>query len=235
MCCAPRIGPSGISVEMQSSAALEMAKVLTQSPSPRTRRQGVRLQAEALLASRSSADLVELIVDSMLEDQIVPEMLPLSECVQQFDHELRKQSAGRLSTPIFFSIALRHVDSLDPAILSDSYEDFLIANGMERPSELIDRVSQFPLKQLIYFLREICVTNVMHLSTAFAASRELEDERIAICSLLTQIDEPNAKVYETEAREITRTQTIRQGVRRAEQSKIYVDTDAIGRRALKST
>jgi len=213
----------------QNDKAFEFAGVLTQSGSPRIRRQGIRLQAEALLSMRSIADLVELIVEGVLQDEALAQMLPLSECVGLFDHDLRQTCNGRLSTPILFSLASKHSDSSDAAALSDSYEDFLIANSMSRPSELRGHLSDFPRKQLIYYLREICVPSVMHLSTAFSASRELEDERIAICSLLAQIDESNGKVYETEARDITRTQTIRQGVRRAEQSKIYVDLDAISR------
>ena len=217
--------------ENQNAFALEMATVLIKSSSPRIRRLGVRLTARALLAAQAISDLVELIVDSILQDEGLAQMLPVAECVNLFDPKIRKQCEDRLSTPILFSLASKYSGLPDASLLSDSYEDFLIANGMTKPSELRDRFSEFPRTQLVYFLREICVPSVMHLSTAFAASRELEDERIAICSLLTRIDDSNAKTYETEAREITRTQTIRQGVRRAEQSKIYVDTDAIGRLA----
>ena len=210
-------------------AAVDSATLLMQSANLRLRRLGARLKAESLLALTNMGDLVEFVVSEILADPDLGYMLPLKECVAFFDDARRAEFAFRLSTPILFSLSLKYTDWSDASIVSDSYEDFLITHDMLKPSDLRGRISEFQLPQLVYYLRELCVPSIMHLSTAFETSRELEDERLAICSLLAQIDETNAKLYETEAREITRTQTIRTGVRHAELSKIFVDLDAIRR------
>ncbi len=69
----------------------------------------------------------------------------------------------------------------------------------------------------------------MQVSSAFRGSQELEQERVAVCSILRQIDEPNAKDYESEIREITRDQVIQMGVRHVDLSRIFVDVAAIRR------
>jgi hypothetical protein len=75
---------------------------------------------------------------------------------------------------------------------------------------------------------------VMQLSTEFSSSRELEDERLSVCSLLKELDEREASAYDAEIREIIRNQNIYRGIREVEASKIWVDQDGIRRWAGKT-
>ena len=44
----------------------------------------------------------------------------------------------------------------------------------------------------------------MQVSTAFSSSRELDEERLAVCALLAEIDSDNLEQHEMEIRDITR-------------------------------
>lgn len=74
----------------------------------------------------------------------------------------------------------------------------------------------------------------MQVSTAFNSSRELGEERLAVCAILAEIDPDNIEEHEMEIRDITRKLVVRRGVREVEQSKIYVDMPAIRRWAEKN-
>ena len=69
----------------------------------------------------------------------------------------------------------------------------------------------------------------MQVSSVFGGTRELEEERKSVLSMLVKLDPKNAKDYEAELRDLTRAQLIHRGVRQVEQSKIYVDVSAIKR------
>jgi hypothetical protein len=67
----------------------------------------------------------------------------------------------------------------------------------------------------------------MQMSSFFSGTKEYEDERVGICSLLAELDPANAKEYEAESSAITQHQVIRGGVKQVEENKIYVDIENI--------
>lgn len=60
----------------------------------------------------------------------------------------------------------------------------------------------------------------------FAKSRDVEDERVAICTFLKQLDPVHVGAYGAEIREITRGQSISQGLQQ-ELSKIWIDQEPL--------
>ena len=145
------------------------------------------------------------------------------------DKPTRKRLAHKLSTPIILDLFSRYRDDGRDNIRAYAYEDLLLAHGLERPSQLRGKSGLFDKQLLIYYLRNLCIPEVMQNSAVFRGSRELEDERSAVCALLIELDDANVKEYEGEIREITRSQIIQRGVRHAEQSKIFVDIPAVKR------
>jgi len=155
--------------------------------------------------------------------------LPIAACIERLDKPTRKALAHQLQIPILFDFYSRYVDDRYDNIRSYAYEDFLFAHTLERPSQLEGRIAEFDRDMLAYYLRAVCVPTIMQISTVFDGTRDLEDERLAVCSLLTKLDEPHAKDYESEIREITRRQIIHRGVRHVEQSKLFVNLPVIRR------
>jgi hypothetical protein len=193
-----------------------------------------RYEALALIQLREFDELIEVVVTRSLQDAGLLRALPIELCATFLNKENRRRLASRLSTPIVLDFFSRNVDDRYDGFRSYAYEDFLIANGVERPSQLASRVDDFDQKQLVYYLRHICVPTVMQISSTFQRTREVEDERLAIASLLIKLDPDQTKVYETEIREIARNQLIQHGLRHVEQSKIFVDLVAIHRWADKN-
>lgn len=208
---------------------LEIANQLERSSRLRVRRLASRFKAYCLLQLSEIAQLVEYIADSCLADQGLVAILPIRECVTALDKPTRATLASRLSTSIVLDLFARHIDDSLNNIRSDAAEDLLIALKLTRPSQLPTRIDEFAKPQLVYYLRHLCVPAVMEGSTAYESSRELEDERLAVVRCLTQIDPENVSAYEAEIRSITRNQMVHQGVRHVEQSKIFVDINAIRR------
>ncbi len=92
-------------------------------------------------------------------------------------------------------------------------------------------VSVFNRKKLIYFLKNVCVPQVMDVMPVYDTSTDLENERIAVCNLLAEIDPSNRDGYLDEVKDIIIRQNALKGILHIEQSKIFVDEEAIRRTA----
>jgi hypothetical protein len=209
--------------------AMALARELDFSQSLFTRRFAARCIAGCFLQLHNLADAIEVVVGRVMSDPPSVFMLPVAQCVERLDKATRKSLASRLSTPIILDLYSRFVSDRFDNIRAYAYEDFLIAHGVERPSELARSVNRFDQKFLTYYLAKVCSPDIMQVSSTFRGSKELEKERVEVCSLLRQIDETKTKDYELEIKEITRNQLIQMGARHFDLSRIFVDVVAIRR------
>lgn len=192
-----------------------------------------RLISHALLRIGEKKQATKFIAEKCVEDPECVRMMPIAECVRQFDEEFLAQNAGDLAIPVLFDLMTRHgEDHLTD--LRYAHEDFLLSRGIEKPSDLASNHAGLRKDQLIYYLKHVCVPSVMHLSVAFDSSRALENERVAVCRLLKELDSKDASVYDAEIRELTRKQNIHRGLREVEQSKIWIDQEPLRRWAEKN-
>jgi hypothetical protein len=99
------------------------------------------------------------------------------------------------------------------------------AHGLEKASQLSSLAMKFDRNHLVYYLRYVSVPRTIQLS--FANSRQVEEERVAICTVLKQLDPAHAGAYDAEIREITRRQSISHGLQQVEQSKIWIDQEPL--------
>jgi hypothetical protein len=109
---------------------------------------------------------------------------------------------------------------------------FLSAHNMRKPSDVAAHTDDFPIKELIYFLKHICVSNVLDMVPALKSTRDIDDERIAICELLTKIDPANASDYQREVISLSNDIRVQEGLKVVDQSRIHVDEAALTRWAL---
>lgn len=209
--------------------ALANAQLLDKSNSKIVRTRALRFIAFALIKLDRIGELAELIVDNCIRDKDLAIRLPIRECAQRLDKQTRKSLSHSLAIPILLDLYSRHISDNMDSLKSFAYEDFLLAHGLERPSQLTDRLSQYPHEQLVHYLRHLCVPAVMQRSCAFNSTRELEDERLKVLAILASIDQANVNQYSAEIRDITRNQKIQRGVRQVEQSKISIDVMALRR------
>lgn len=209
--------------------ALELSTELTKVERRTAYWKLAQFHAHALLRCGRIPQLTEFIVVSVLKDKSMVRNLPIRECAEALDKSTRRLLRANLSTSVLLDLYSRNVnDSLDSE-RSFAYEDFLISNGFERPSQLAEKVTEFPVDQLQYYLRYLCTPSVMERSGAFAGTTEVEDERLKVLALLVKVDPDNSATYSGEIGTITRNKKIRQGVMHVEQSKISIDVPALRR------
>jgi hypothetical protein len=196
-------------------------------PDVRHRRLASRLVASGYKKLGLTAELIDFVAETVVSDLGALDLMPISDCVTLLNKEVCKQLASKISVPIIFSLNSRNYDDKFEKELSYAYEDFLIAHGWERPSQLMEMVENLDKSQLVYYLRYVCVPKIIKVSSEFDGSIAVQNERLAVCSILLDLDPFNAEAYEAEIREITRAQAIRRGVRHVEQSKMSIDVPAL--------
>lgn len=208
-------------------SVISVARTILSSSYIRHSRLAARLNAAALKMLNLTQQLVEFIAEAVSADSGLTDMMPIIECTDLLSKKIRRELAGNIAVPIILSLRSRYYDDSLEKILSYAYEDFLLAHGVERPSELMGLQTEFERSQLVYYLRFVCVPEIMKVSSIYDGTVDLQDERLAVCSLLLALDDKNAKSYESEIRELTRAQVIRGGVRFVEQSKMSIDVLAL--------
>lgn len=143
------------------------------------------------------------------------------------------ETRGRLSVAVMFDVYSRYVSSDRDAQRADAYKDVLRRSNVMRASELPGAAPQLPREELIYFLRYVCVPDVLDQSLALSSTRAVEDERAAILVALSELmadpKKPAPAALKDELREIRTRQVVRETTLRLDQSKVYVNVDAIRR------
>lgn len=129
-----------------------------------------------------------------------------------------------IELPIFF----KQINS-NKNRLKQAYEQFLNANGCKKPSEFLGRKNDFEKSKFVFFLRTICVPEILQLSKHVSSTQGVNEERILICQFLEVIDSVNALEYKSEIAEITKRNTISKVIGQIDQGKIYVNEDKIKR------
>ena len=111
-----------------------------------------------------------------------------------------------------------------------AYEDYLLNNGLARPSELctFDNIRDEEKDKLIYYIRYICTEGNMETSGEFAnGSHAVLLERLALCKFLSEFDLLHKEDYKLEIKELVRRKVITDRRQEIDQSRIYVDTESI--------
>ncbi len=208
-------------------AALSIAQELDARNTPRCDKLATRYIGHCLLMLDRIDEVVRFVAKRGARSFGLTEVLPLEACAERLDQAARRQMAGDLAVAVVLDLASRRSEGRFDDVRDFAFEDFLIAHGLNRASQLDGLTIRFDHMLLVYYLRFVCVPQVMKVSSVFRGTRDLENERMSVLSLLVKLDQDNAKEYETELREITRAQLIFRGVRQVERSKIYVDIAAL--------
>lgn len=185
-----------------------------------------------ILATARSGDLRGAVSGAVAHFLDRPELvtwLPLGDLAALIaaNAEEHASLADMAELPIFFDLLAKNLTPDYQPRISYACEDFLETLGVERPSDI--DFSLFPggPRTLLHFLREICVLPVLRLSTAYGTERELEDERIRICGLLSQLDKDSSDRYSDEARALVRGRLVKHALRELQRSKVSIDADAL--------
>lgn len=132
----------------------------------------------------------------------------------------RKESLIEL--PIFFRLNSKELNRVKQA-----YEQFLSANQIAKPSELLLRTAGFERTKLVYFLKNVCTLEVMQLSKYLTSSEMVNEERIIVCQFLAENDTANIESYKQEIASATQRNIINKVIGHFDERKIYINDNKI--------
>lgn len=173
---------------------------------------------------------VQKITEAYVNSKVLIRQFPIKELINEiendeYDEKLRED----ISLSILYDIYSKNFSTEKDYEKADACEDFLLIKNLEKPSDInFKRLEKEIDKNLIvYYLKNITVENVIDSFPVFNNTGEVENERIAICRILSEHDNNNSQKYQEEIKKITQKQIIKRGLEEVEKSKIYVDAEGI--------
>ncbi|MDX2172975.1 MAG: hypothetical protein SFY56_07645 [Bacteroidota bacterium] len=219
------------------SKAIENGKFLAIQSQGYFRRKGISLVTHSYY---KAGDLINTCIsasDYFLKDKNVYPFLPIkeiNETVKSGTDEWELVN-NLIDFPILLDVIVKNVNSDSETERQFAYEDFLLRNGMTKPSELKDKLDEFDLEKVIYYLKHICVEANMDTSTSFeGGSKEVLAERLAVCRILLEIDPENVEEYKLEINKLVQKQLINKRRQEVDQSRIYIDIASVKEWSLKN-
>ena len=101
--------------------------------------------------------------------------------------------------------------------------------GVERPSALCETTDSFDYQQLVYFLKQVCVPEILDVTRLFSSSREVLEERRNIYLALSELQPDLADEYTGEAMLISHNLAIDEGRWIVDRTRIHVEDEAFVR------
>lgn len=190
----------------------------------------IKGKINSYIGLRKFETALNLLVDSYLDEFEVLHDIDLQFIYESLLDEDYLYS--NINILIFIELLTRYTDHNLEIRKHNFLEDFLLENDVNLMSEMKFDFKEYPKEKIIYVLKEYCTIDNMSQYHYFDSYEQVEEERIKICRILTQIDSDNKNIYSEEIRELTEKSQIRVHTAALEKSKIYVDTEGIKKQAL---
>jgi tetratricopeptide (TPR) repeat protein len=140
----------------------------------------------------------------------------------------------QISLSICYHILNRFSGDARLGAQADAAEEFALSRGADLPSKVDPNSVGQDIDLLPLYLDQVCSAAILDKFMAIETVNQVEVERLEICRILSERDQPNRQRYLDEIREITRRRVVRERFEQVERTKIYVDTDGVKRQAEKT-
>lgn len=186
----------------------------------------LRLRVRLMLDDGQIGEAIQLISNACMDDRDAVAALPLQRAL---DRGLAMEANFKCQIPwaIALDLGLSNIGKKYRRYRSYAVEDIWESYGLNRPSDIGPFVTADNRSLMIHYLCNLCISDVLSDTAAFQNIPELEEERIKVLQLLTEIDAGNADAYLAEIRTINRWLVIYNGFRRFDGSRLYVDRDGL--------
>lgn len=174
------------------------------------------------LTIKDLPEVSNLIVNAYFKNERAYDHFYDQKIIQEFNMIYEPKVFKHISIPILFELYNQPQSSI-----YDRIADFLIANDLRIPSDLIESQKKYPENFLIYFLDKVCTKENIQDSPFLNSIESLESERIKILNFLKEINPAKTKDYNFEILEITKEGSLRKGLLQIHESRIYVDVSNI--------
>ncbi|MES2521576.1 MAG: hypothetical protein V4617_02675 [Gemmatimonadota bacterium] len=211
--------------------AIQESTTLSQSGHPFFRTLGCRLLPAVQMRSGSLGECIQFLSRLCVENENARHLLPIGELMDRVDKRLKRQMGGDISLAILLDLFSRYYAATLDQFRRRAYERVLNDLGVTRPTQLRTVNARINPSELIYYLRHLCLPEIMYASPAYVGSRELQEERIAVLQWLVELDPTEEARYSKELVERTRALVLQARRVEVEQSRIQVDAEAFRRSA----
>ncbi|CCG53148.1 Protein of unknown function [Flavobacterium indicum GPTSA100-9 = DSM 17447] len=164
---------------------------------------------------------IDLFVDSFFYNNHIIDKIEFRELLDKIHSKKFRNVEKGINLPIFYTI----VDAGEVETHL-AYELFNLSLGIEKPSELLSKISEFDQKKFMYFLEFTCSPKVLMHSTFIENSKERLEERLSIANFIREKDTGNKNIV-SEIKNIQNILVIQQGLIDLDESKIYVNEQGI--------
>jgi hypothetical protein len=179
---------------------------------------GDRPQKIALIASEGASNASYF--------NMLPIVASLSDCVWE-DY---KAVVSPLAAPIALHLLWMRTDSSQIASQLRFATGLALRKlGVTRPSALYDKNDEIAPKELFYFLRHVCVPEILDVTRLFASSREVLEERRDIYLVLSELRADLADEFTSEAFLISHNLALDEGRWIVDRTRIHVEDVAFVR------
>lgn len=196
--------------------------------------EALRASACAALAFVQAGDFrsaVETVADAYDSWPHVPTVLPIPEIISRLEQPSTWPNS--IALPLTFELYSSFFSDDRLSHLRYAFERFQLENNIGSPGDVLKLVDTVGEAQLVHYLYRVWRPEVMSQTLLYESTKEIEDARIKVCKLLTELDPSNAARYVSEIRERVKQQEIAKATSLVAQSKVYVDIGAI-KKALKA-
>lgn len=193
-------------------------------------RRSFGIMSHAFLKMGNYKDACKLVADIYVKEKSYYPFLPLQELSSIIvpGTMIWKDCNSLIELSILFDACVKHINKSTETSRRFAYEDYLISIGINKPSEIDQKIREGDVEKVVYYLRYICIESTMDTSLAFAGgSNEVIEERLKVCRLLVELDPKNEIVYKQEIKELVRRQVIASRRQEVDQSRVYVDVASI--------
>ena len=170
---------------------------------------------------------IHLYAEYFFKNKYLVQKLNVGFVKEQIKKERYKNIQHTIELPLFYF--LTNSEDYD---IHTAYECYLLSTNSEKPSELIAKTKNYD-KNLIFFLRNICILDIFKHSPFITSTRDKLTERINVCQKLKEIDTSNKSTYIEEETALSNKLIIQKGLQEIDESKIYVNQDSIIQNELK--
>jgi len=174
--------------------------------------------------------LISLIASEVARSDGYADAMPISGSIGGFSWS----DFDAVSNPLAASIALHGLWVSNEKDETASLLRFAVGRALKKlrislPSELVDSASEFNSRELIYFLRFVCTSNVLDVARILKSSAAVMNERQAVCASLRILDPDNSDIYADEVADISNQLALDEGQWLVDRTRLHVDNEAFSR------
>ncbi len=177
---------------------------------------------ECYLDNKLYDSAMDLAVRSYLSSEILSIMTNITHLVDLIRKNEIIIDKSNVCYPILFDISQQ-----DLKVKYVAYDNYLLSQCVDKPSQLIATYGDSIESNTCYFLSNICTPDILYKSIFFKGTDDIENERMAILQFLSRKDSKNVSIYKSEINEITKKSIIRKRIQELDESKIYIDLDGL--------